>query len=631
MSEPKAWAIDISLVTDFAADAGPLRLLLPASPQLEDGSLVALMDNASCCGLGMVRDKELVILPVKFEPNLLTSPKYEPMELDATRRAKLFGSDESHLRRILGSISVSPTAHAVEAAPIRSDKIYKPTTPASNVILYGPPGTGKTHSVRARALEMLGDPSASTATADDLRIEWERLRRDGRIVFCTFHQAFAYEEFVEGLRANTDEDGGVHYRVEPGVFKRLALTAAAEGLATDEEAEESFDDLWEALTMSLRIEPRIVDSSSKKKYLLEPAARGAIAAISGTVDEDGAFEPVKKPLFASENSMKVLWEQRKQLGASPNTTQIGQVAKGHVTAMWIVYRELFAVQKSTHRFADPAQRAQRALSTGRSFKFPAGCRQFVLVIDEINRANMSKVFGELITLLEPDKRLTMENELVLTLPGSKTRFGVPPNLHIIGTMNTADRSIALMDVALRRRFDFEEMMPNPVVIETVLKKAAVDDDLLQAVLKVFTTINERLVFLYDREHQIGHAYFLKIRKWKDLQEVFATKIIPLLQEYFYGQWVKVGLCLGYPMTSDENPEERRFGAQGEDQPTILICRKMDEKKTIRVDHSEYEDTWVWDVHPYFKPGSKEFSNAKEDWLKSAFEEVCDSPPNETQS
>lgn len=496
-------------------------------------------------------------------------------------------------------------------------KSYSPSGPPSNIILYGPPGTGKTHSVRARALELLGDPSANTATAEGLRTEWERLRHEGRIVFCTFHQAFAYEEFVEGLLAETDQDGGVHYRVEPGVFKRLALTAAAEGLAGDEAAEESFDDLWEALVESLRIEPRIVESSSKKKYQLEPASRGAIAAISGILDEDGAFEPLKKPLFASEHGMKLLWENRNQLGPSPNTTQIGQLAKGHVTAMWMVYRELREVQKSTHQYAAPAVRAQRALSTGRSFTFPSGCRQYVLVIDEINRANIARVFGELITLLEPDKRIGCRNAHIVELPGSKLPFGVPPNLHVLGTMNTADRSIALMDVALRRRFTFEEMMPDASIIDRELDLAGTKQTLRDLVVKVFERLNTRLRYLYDREHQIGHAYFLGVRSLDDLRSVFADRILPLLQEYFFGQWDKVALALGYPLKAEGTPREFRdhtapFG-------TLLIVSRLEEKVVLGFDHDEYVDQIAWDVHPVFRPRGP--SPASDQWLAEAFLEV----------
>lgn len=174
-------------------------------------------------------------------------------------------------------------------------------------------------------------------------------------------------------------------------------------------------------------------------------------------------------------------------------------------------------------------------------------KNFVLIIDEINRGNVSQIFGELITLIEDDKRVGCPEALEVTLPYSKVKFGVPSNLYIIGTMNTADRSVEALDAALRRRFSFEEMQPDSNLIKNKgklkdgLLKLADDEINLPNLLKV---INLRIEKLLDKDHQIGHSYFINVEKLDELKLAFQNKIIPLLQEYFFGDYGKIGLVLG---------------------------------------------------------------------------------------
>ncbi|WP_259337909.1 McrB family protein [Colwellia sp. RSH04] len=183
-------------------------------------------------------------------------------------------------------------------------------------------------------------------------------------------------------------------------------------------------------------------------------------------------------------------------------------------------------------------------------------KNFVLVIDEINRGNISKVFGELITLIEPSKRLGQKESLEVVLPYSGEKFSVPDNLYIIGTMNTADRSLALMDTALRRRFDFVEMMPDYKVLhneENQPYKIEIEGYEIDLVL-LLKTLNKRILALYDREHELGHAFLIAVVKeiiadrheaaLYELANCFQNKIIPLLAEYFFEDWQKIRLVLG---------------------------------------------------------------------------------------
>ncbi|MEH6770064.1 McrB family protein [Maribacter arcticus] len=198
--------------------------------------------------------------------------------------------------------------------------------------------------------------------------------------------------------------------------------------------------------------------------------------------------------------------------------------------------------------------------TRKDFKDNVG-KPYVLIIDEINRGNVSAIFGELITLIEEDKRLGKKESLQITLPYSKKRFGVPPNLHIIGTMNTADRSVEALDTALRRRFNFEERMPDPEIIKEFGKSK--NSDLKVDLVKLLETINERIEVLVDRDHTIGHSYFMSVKTMKDLKNAFYDKIIPLLQEYFYGDYSKMEMVIGSGFFVDKkNKDAIVFATKG---------------------------------------------------------------------
>ena len=548
-------------------------------------------------------------------------PMLESPELSATPELREITAAEAQQFKI-GIDAILRDVPATTPEWTRPVKTYTPPGSASNIILYGPPGTGKTYSVRRRALELIGDPNAATTSLAEVSAQWEQLHREQRIVFCTFHQAFAYEEFVEGLRATTDGVGNVQYRVEPGLFRRLALTAAAEGIGTAE-TDLDFETRWSLLVSALEVQPRVVKSRSGAEYILEISSRNNIHAFAGETDKDGVFvrRTDASPMVAPQWALERVWSKREQLGDDPTTTDLGKEAGG-ATVVWMAYQELQRVSQRAASSHDPIDRARQWLLAGKAFQFDNSCRHFVLVIDEINRANIARVFGELITLLEPDKRLGMSNELRVQLPSSKEWFGVPPNLHVIGTMNTADRSIALMDVALRRRFTFEEMMPDVGALRGALAEAGIDETLRKLVVEVFTRLNERLRYLYDRDHQIGHAYFLGVRSIADLRAVFADRILPLLQEYFFGQWDKIALTVGYPLNADGRPRDKDLRGANSENGTFLIAQKLDEKAVLGFDHDEYVDQIAWDVHPAFRPRG----TADDAWLQQAFDELLGAKP-----
>jgi 5-methylcytosine-specific restriction protein B len=203
---------------------------------------------------------------------------------------------------------------------------------------------------------------------------------------------------------------------------------------------------------------------------------------------------------------------------------------------------------------------------------------YVLIIDEINRGNVSSIFGELITLIEPDKRKGEPEELAAVLPYSKTTFSVPNNLHILGTMNTADRSVEALDTALRRRFSFEEMLPNPGILDETIASIKLSE--------LLTVLNDRIEVLVDRDHTIGHAFFINDKNLDDLRNTFANKVIPLLQEYFYGDYGKMEMVIGSAFFEVKDTTKVKFAVKPEDfDPEGKVYHIVDvaDKKTMSDD------------------------------------------------
>jgi len=434
-------------------------------------------------------------------------------------------------------------------------------TATTNLILYGPPGTGKTYQTAWEAVRLcLGDDFAVAVSGeknrDRLMAEYRRLIADGRIEFVTFHQSMSYEEFVEGLRPTNDADATSEsnsgFRLEPvaGIFQRIARRAKSSvgdrasndpnvdaTEAQHDFPEEDFD--LNALDLATETAADITLQSGlgRKGQLftlgdLPTVGDGTFRKFAQDVARQLAeYHPLGFSLTqyrealvraGRETGIEPMggWEKHNMPNWASHPDQAWLVPAGATSGTAAIYPRENSLQASgsTHQI-------QKTTSASH-----------VLIIDEINRANISKVFGELITLLEPDKRLGRRDEIQLTLPYSKKRFGVPANLHIIGTMNTADRSIALLDTALRRRFTFKELMPNPAVLSPNVGGINLQ--------KMLSTINDRIEYLFDREHQIGHAYFTGCTSSEDVEAVMRHKVIPLLSEYFYEDWSKVAAVLG---------------------------------------------------------------------------------------
>jgi hypothetical protein len=493
------------------------------------------------------------------------------------------------LKRQGNAVSPQPSAPiGQEKTTIPPDESQNMITKPLNQILYGPPGTGKTYATVARAVEIL-NPGFYAQHKDErisgnreaLKREFDRLSspEEGRVRFVTFHQSFSYEDFVEGIRAVTDEvqedsesAGGLAYRVEAGVFKRICEDAkrdkaseaqvgirpnatvwkmSIEEVDSDSgtrnyclnhgEARIGWPNTGDLLTQNFE---QMAELGSKEKSSLRNFGFGVqpgdvvvclktvktIQAV-GVVTDTYQYEP-QVPAGVREDYVHRLPVHWLATGINLDITAINGDKQ---LTLQTVYR---LSNVSWPKLLEALLNAKVSLNGLKSttIKDP---EPYVLIIDEINRGNVSRIFGELITLLEPSKRAGTPEALEVVLPYSKERFSVPQNVYLLGTMNTADRSLAGLDVALRRRFVFHELMPQPRLLADVVVRK---NNITVSAGQLLEVMNQRIEALLDREHTLGHAYFLPLQQSPTMQtlaHIFRRQVLPLLQEYFFDDWERI--------------------------------------------------------------------------------------------
>lgn len=489
-----------------------------------------------------------------------------------------------------------------------------------NMILYGPPGTGKTYHTIIYSVAIIEGKDVEKVQdekIEDVKARYDDYVKKGQISATTFHQSYSYEEFIEGIKpimSKENEDGGkdIKYKVEPGIFKRFCEKAgipasSATGTTKDygfnkepavwkvslsgtgdnpirtECMENGHIRIgWEQYGKEISEDTDYSQAGGKNvlNAFFNKMKKGdivfscysqseidAIGVVTGDPDWNDDFDDLKR-------FRNVKWIAK---GLKYNIVDIND---GSVMTLGTIYR-LYIPLSTVYKVLEEVLGGEKHETSN-----PNKVERFVFIIDEINRGNISKIFGELITLIEATKRIGKKEEMQLVLPYSVKPFGIPDNVYIIGTMNTADRSIALMDTALRRRFDFVEMQPDVDVLEDIAVKGI-------NIPKMLETMNKRIEILCDREHTIGHAYFMKLKDDNSLEclsEIFQKNIIPLLQEYFYDDYEKIRLVLA----DNQKPQELQFVTKNNIDVTELFGNTDED---IDADNSYSINKDVFDSRP----------------------------------
>ncbi|OCS82617.1 AAA family ATPase [Caryophanon tenue] len=431
-----------------------------------------------------------------------------------------------------------------------------------NLILYGPPGTGKTYHTVLYAVAIIEKTTVEQLEQqpyEQVLSRYQAYQDAAQIQFTTFHQSYGYEEFIEGIKPQVKEgQQSISYKVESGVFKQFCEDSKSVKVMADGQELAQHARIWKISLggsghnelkqycfreSEIRIgwPKEVIDVAKEEGYMnnslhyfFEEMAQGDIVFSLANNKHIDAIGIITSEAFRDETPGEeyphvryVKWvatdiyERIYELNGSVNLTlqtiyELTRISFSHVKELI----DKYSTDNSTKVVRETDE-------------------NYVFIIDEINRGNISKILGELITLIEPTKREGAREEIRIVLPYSKEMFSVPNNVYIIGTMNTADRSIALLDTALRRRFQFIELMPSPDVLANV----CVGNINVGEMLRV---INERIEVLYDREHMIGHAYFTPLIEeptLAHLARIFEQQIMPLLQEYFYDDFEKIALIL----------------------------------------------------------------------------------------
>lgn len=457
----------------------------------------------------------------------------------------------THYRKFIQNNIVKDNSMKQEAN-FAQEKIYQPL----NQILYGPPGTGKTYNSVLKAMSIIDNTEYKDVSEEQysaLKTRFDELKQAGQIEFVTFHQSYSYEEFVEGIKPyipewGTTDNTEVRYIGENGIFKRICKKAESPIIKSNDNNLELNDNpkIWKVSLM------KTGENDIRKDCMENNRIRIGFDKYGETINDETIFDDGGSRVLSAFIDKMEIGDIVLSCYSEKTIDAIGVVTSEYKWnndfPQYKRYREVKWLAKGlNHNILKINNGTKFTLGTvyqlnNMSLKdvldivdeqeqvtsYKDNDKLYILIIDEINRGDVSKIFGELITLIEEDKRVGNKYQMKTTLPYSKESFGVPNNLYIIGTMNTADRSIALLDTALRRRFDFEEIMPRPELIGGKV----VEGINLQTLL---TRVNERITNKYDRDHQIGHSYLMGVNTKEQLERAYKNRILPLLNEYFYNE------------------------------------------------------------------------------------------------